>query len=364
MVRANRRAQGRHLGQRVRRRAATLPVPSPPRSDELRAGTCSCTGQGVDVPALHLQPRRCAADPGLASSHRGRFIWAAMLRTLILVLYCTGMRLGEAVRLRTADVDLDRGILKVQHSKGRSRVVAIRPDLVAELRRYGVERQKLLDKRRRHEPEAFFLRLDASPLNILSASRRSAECCDNWVKPPSGTCRRAPVRVSARLCRPSAHGLGGGRCRYPRQATVAVGVSRSPEHHRDRGVFEGDAATIGTGQRTVRAAPLSCAAAAMTRTANGELFALVESFFIEYLPRQRGASSHTIRAYRDTLKLLFEFIAQRLDARPLGAGARGSRRERDRCLSRSHRGPPLELCIDAQLPACRHPQLLQASLAQ
>jgi len=51
----------------------------------------------------------------------------------------------------------------------------------------------------------------------------------------------------------------------------------------------------------------------MTRTANGELFALVESFFIEYLPRQRGASSHTIRAYRDTLKLLFEFIAQRLD---------------------------------------------------
>jgi integrase/recombinase XerD len=70
----------------------------------------------------------------IASSHRGRFIWAAMLRTLILVLYCTGLRLGEAVRLRTADVDLDRGILKIQHSKGRSRVVAIRPDLVAELR--------------------------------------------------------------------------------------------------------------------------------------------------------------------------------------------------------------------------------------
>ena len=51
----------------------------------------------------------------------------------------------------------------------------------------------------------------------------------------------------------------------------------------------------------------------MTRTASGELFALVESFFIEYLPRQIGASSHTIRAYRDTLKLLFEFIAQRHD---------------------------------------------------
>jgi site-specific recombinase XerD len=49
----------------------------------------------------------------------------------------------------------------------------------------------------------------------------------------------------------------------------------------------------------------------MTRTADGELFALVESFFIQYMPRQRGASAHTIRAYRDALRLLFEFTAQR-----------------------------------------------------
>jgi site-specific recombinase XerD len=58
----------------------------------------------------------------------------------------------------------------------------------------------------------------------------------------------------------------------------------------------------------------------MTRTAAGELFALVESFFIEYLPRQRGASPHTIRAYRDALKLLFAFTAQfnRLDVSSLG----------------------------------------------
>jgi site-specific recombinase XerD len=41
------------------------------------------------------------------------------------------------------------------------------------------------------------------------------------------------------------------------------------------------------------------------------LFALVESFFTKYLPRQRGASAHTVRAYRDALKLLLEFAAQR-----------------------------------------------------
>ena len=49
----------------------------------------------------------------------------------------------------------------------------------------------------------------------------------------------------------------------------------------------------------------------MSMAAQRELFALVEAFFIEYLPRQRGASAHTVRAYRDALKLLFVFTAQR-----------------------------------------------------
>ena len=49
----------------------------------------------------------------------------------------------------------------------------------------------------------------------------------------------------------------------------------------------------------------------MSNTAARELFVLVESFFTEYLPRQRGSSQHTVRAYRDALKLLFEFTAQR-----------------------------------------------------
>lgn len=43
------------------------------------------------------------------------------------------------------------------------------------------------------------------------------------------------------------------------------------------------------------------------------LFTLVESFFMEYLSCQRGASIHTVRAYRDALKLLFAFVAQRRD---------------------------------------------------
>ncbi len=115
----------------------------------------------------HDDVRRILA---LASSHRGRFIWATMPRTLILVLYCTGLRLGEAVRLHTTDVDLDHGVLKIRQSKGRSRIVPVRPDLIAELHRYSAERQRLLQRCRRPNPEAFFLRFDASPLTIWSAS--------------------------------------------------------------------------------------------------------------------------------------------------------------------------------------------------
>jgi integrase/recombinase XerD len=105
-----------------------------------------------------------------ATSHHGRFIGAPMLRTLILVLYCTGLRLGEAVRLRMADIDLDHGSLLIRYSKGRSRIVPIRADLVAELCRYTVERQRLTYIRRQANPEMFFLRLDSSALTVQSAS--------------------------------------------------------------------------------------------------------------------------------------------------------------------------------------------------
>jgi integrase len=132
----------------------------------------------------HDEVRRLLAA---ATSHRGRFIGAPMLRALILVLYCTGLRLGEAVRLRTADADLDRGSLLIRHSKGRSRIVPIRADLVAELCRYAAERQRLVFAHRQADPEMFFLRLDGSALTIHSASdaiRRLLR--ELGMKPPSG----------------------------------------------------------------------------------------------------------------------------------------------------------------------------------
>lgn len=47
----------------------------------------------------------------------------------------------------------------------------------------------------------------------------------------------------------------------------------------------------------------------MTQHKANQLLHLVESFFREHLQRVRGASPHTVRAYRDTLRLLFIYLA-------------------------------------------------------
>jgi len=48
----------------------------------------------------------------------------------------------------------------------------------------------------------------------------------------------------------------------------------------------------------------------MTRLRNTTLLSLVEAYFRSYLVQARGASTHTLRAYRDTLRLLFKFLAE------------------------------------------------------
>jgi integrase/recombinase XerD len=49
----------------------------------------------------------------------------------------------------------------------------------------------------------------------------------------------------------------------------------------------------------------------MRASTSDSLLALTESFFLNYLQRTRGASAHTLRAYRDALKLFFLFLANR-----------------------------------------------------
>ncbi len=61
---------------------------------------------------------------------------ANLYRALLLVLYCTGLRIGEALRLRMRDVDIKAGVLFVEQFKGRARWVPFHRSLSRELTKY------------------------------------------------------------------------------------------------------------------------------------------------------------------------------------------------------------------------------------
>jgi len=105
-----------------------------------------------------------------ASKHRGRNIGAALLRSLILILYCTGLRLGEVVRFRLTDVDLERQSFLVRESKGRTRIVPFRADLAGELRLYLSERQRIVAQAPQDDTGALLLRRNGAPLTVKTAS--------------------------------------------------------------------------------------------------------------------------------------------------------------------------------------------------
>ncbi len=79
-----------------------------------------------------------------AAQTRHRDVWLLephTLRTLLLLLYGTGLRISEAVGLNLTDFDLNAGVLTISETKfHKSRFVPIGSDLQHVLRRY-IEQQ-------------------------------------------------------------------------------------------------------------------------------------------------------------------------------------------------------------------------------
>lgn len=103
---------------------------------------------------------------GAARTVPPRNLSSVTLHAFLLVLYCTGLRLGEAARLELQDVDLHRDLFNVRESKGKSRIVPFGSDLGAELR-------ACLRERRRLAPQhpAFFVRRCGQPMHVYHASQ-------------------------------------------------------------------------------------------------------------------------------------------------------------------------------------------------
>jgi site-specific recombinase XerD len=68
---------------------------------------------------------------------------ASTSRTLLLLLYATGLRISEALHLNLADVDLNERVLQVRETKFyKTRLVPIGTDLTQVLREYALQRFK------------------------------------------------------------------------------------------------------------------------------------------------------------------------------------------------------------------------------
>ena len=92
-----------------------------------------------------------------------------VLRTLLVLLYLTGLRAGEARRLTLQDVDLETAVLRIRDTKfGKSRLVPLAADLAARLQRCRHTVTTALGERSRGEP--FFPAPSGQPYS-LSALR-------------------------------------------------------------------------------------------------------------------------------------------------------------------------------------------------
>lgn len=102
----------------------------------------------------------------LTATLNGSPFRAPLYHTLISVLYCTGLRFGEAVRLRLKDVDLDETVLFIDQSKGRSRLVPFGDDLGQRLRDYLAQRLVYAPCK---PDEQLFVRADGNGLSVKAA---------------------------------------------------------------------------------------------------------------------------------------------------------------------------------------------------
>ncbi len=93
---------------------------------------------------------------------------AELYRALILVLYCTGIRFGEALRLRLRDVDIREAVLFVNTFKGRARWIPFHRSLSRELDRYITARVVYAGS----DPDAgFFVGVNQRRLPVGTAAR-------------------------------------------------------------------------------------------------------------------------------------------------------------------------------------------------
>ena len=94
-------------------------------------------GRTVVPRVLSLDEGRRFLDACDALNRRRNSPWRGLvLQTLLVLLYLTGLRAGEGLRLTLADVDLETAVLRIRDTKfGKSRLVPVAADVADRLAR-------------------------------------------------------------------------------------------------------------------------------------------------------------------------------------------------------------------------------------
>jgi len=130
-----------------------------------------------------------------AADSRHRFVWILdphTVRTLLLLLYGTGLRISEALRLNVDDFDVENRVLAIYETKFfKSRLVPVGEDLGRVLREY-IDRQWPVERR---TPTAPLLRTQ----EYERIKRQTAELVFKRLREKAGVVRPSTARYQPRL---------------------------------------------------------------------------------------------------------------------------------------------------------------------
>ena len=179
-----------------------------------------------------------------------------MLRTLICLLAVTGMRVGEALRLTSGEIDRDTAVITIRRTKfGKSRHVPVTADTIDAL---------------------------AACMEVRDETLPSPSCANVFVS-GLGT----PVAYSH-------------FCLTFRRAITTAGIGNPAPVLRPR----------------IHDLRHSFAVRTLLDRHRAGLDATLQGCFTERLVRQRQASPATVASYRDSLRLLLGFVADRSGKAP------------------------------------------------
>jgi integrase len=108
---------------------------------------------------------------------------ASTFRTLVGLLVCTGLRMGEALRLSDADIDWATGVLTIRRAKnGHTRLVPVQPSTLQSLQRYRRWRDQTIGS----SAPRFFVSFRGEPLGQSGVNAAFRKLCRTlgWTQAP------------------------------------------------------------------------------------------------------------------------------------------------------------------------------------